>query len=335
MSNKLSFILVSILTLSSCSGNEVPVIPVTPTTSEIVSTYTYDRPADPELKIAQVDPDIVNDSVGKNVDLNYPKVHPKFYNKRYPVAVIAHRGYDDRAPENTMSSFRKAYEAGANMIEMDVHLSKDGEVVVMHDITLDRTTNGKGFVKDKTLNELKQLDAGLKFNKLFTGEKIPTLDEVLAFAKDKISVNIEIKSEAVTDNTPKPGEGIEEKIVNLVKKYNMEEYVLVSAFKGKSLKRIKQYNPKISTGLLMLTDNIFMPRTKYAGAIKADAIHEFSKFVSKNDVNKSFGYGLKENVWTVNDPNTMRKLIDKGVSGLITDRPELALRVLAERFPEK
>lgn len=326
--------LISLITLSSCSNDEVVTTPANPTASEVVSTYSYDRPADPELKIAQVDPDIINDSVGKNIDLNYPKVHPKFYNKRYPVAVIAHRGYDDRAPENTMISFRKAYEIGANMIELDVHLSKDGEIVIMHDTTLDRTTNGKGAVKDKTLSELKQLDAGLKFNKVFEGEKIPTLDEVLAFAKDKISVNIEIKSEAVSDN-PKPGEGIEEKIVNLVKKYNMDEYVMVSAFKGKALKRIKQYNPKISTGLLMLTDSLFNPRTKYAGAVKADAIHEFSKFVSKKDINKSFGYGLKENVWTVNDPNTMKSLIDKGVSGLITDRPDLALRVLSERFPNK
>lgn len=332
MKIKLAFVLTSILLISSCASDETSLTSIQQSNNEFVSTFTYDRPMDPELKIAQVDPDIVADSLSKKADPNYPKVHPKFYNQKYPVAVIAHRGYDDRAPENTLTSFRKAYEIGASMIELDVHLTKDGEVVVMHDTTLDRTTTGSGEVKNKTLDELKQLDAGIKFNKIFEGEKIPTLDEVLAYAKDKISVNIEIKSEAVSDN-PKPGMGIEEKIVNLVKKYNMEEYVMVSAFKGKALKRIKTFSPKISTGLLMVSDGLFRSHIEYVSTIKADAIHEFSKFVSKSDIAKSKKYNIRENVWTVNDPHTMGKLIDRGVSGLITDRPDLAIRVLQEKFP--
>lgn len=323
----------SIFAISACSSNEITTLPVVNNTNEVVSSFAFDSPVDPELKIANVDPDIVADSKNMRADLNYPKVHPKYYNQKYPVVVMAHRGFDDAAPENTIASFRKAYLTGANMIELDVHLSKDGQVVIMHDTTLDRTTNGKGAVKDKTLEELKQLDAGQKYSNVFTGEKIPTLDEVLAFAKDKISVNIEIKSEAVTDNTPKPGTGIEEKVVNLVKKYNMEEYVMVSAFKGKALKRIKTFSPKISTGLLMVSDSFFSSRLDYIGTVKADAIHEFSKFVSAKDMSKSRKYEIVENVWTVNDPHTMAKLIDKGVNGLITDRPDLALRVLAEKFP--
>jgi glycerophosphoryl diester phosphodiesterase len=333
MKIKTALVLTSILIISACSSNEVTLPLTTQDENQVISTFNYDRPIEPELKIAQVDPDVVADSMNKKADPNYPKVHPKFYNQKYPVAVIAHRGFDDRAPENTMVSFRKAYEVGASMIELDVHLTKDGEVVIMHDITIDRTTNGNGFVKDKTLDELKQLDAGSKYSKVFAGEKIPTLDEVLAFAKDKISVNIEIKSEAVSDNTPKPGTGIEEKVVNIVKKYNMEEYVMVSAFKGKALKRIKAFSPKISTGLLMVSDGLFRSHIEYVSTVKADAVHEFSKFVSKSDISKSKKYNIRENVWTVNDPHTMGKLIDRGVSGLITDRPDLAIRVLSEKFP--
>ncbi|MFN8577245.1 MAG: glycerophosphodiester phosphodiesterase [Candidatus Sericytochromatia bacterium] len=332
MKIKLSFVIASLLFISSCASDDSSLTTAQKNNQEFVSTFSYDGPIEPELKIAQVDPDVVADSLNKKADPNYPKVHPKFYNQKYPVAIMAHRGYDDRAPENTLTSFRKAYEIGANMIELDVHLTKDGEVVVMHDTTLDRTTTGNGEVKNKTLDELKQLDAGIKFNKVFQGEKIPTLDEVLAFAKDKISVNIEIKSEAVADN-PKPGMGIEEKVVNLVKKYNMEEYVMVSAFKGKALKRVKSFSPKISTGLLMVSDGLFRSHIEYVSTVKADAIHEFSKFVSKSDIAKSKKYNIRENVWTVNDPNTMSKLIDRGVSGLITDRPDLAIRVLQEKFP--
>lgn len=323
--------LLIVFTISACS-NETTFIPATQT-EEVASIYSTEPAIDPELKMAGVDPDVVADKLSKKPDLNYPKVHPKFYNQRYPVAIMAHRGYDSAAPENTMTSFRKAYQAGANMIELDVHFSKDGQLVVMHDTTLDRTTNGKGLVKDKTLEELKQLDAGTKFSKVFAGEKIPTLDEVLAFAKDKISVNIEIKSEAVTENTPPAGTGIEEKVVNTVKKYDMEEYVMVSAFKGKALKRIKTFSPKISTGLLMVSNGLFRSQVEYVSTIKADAVHEFSKFLSKQDIEKSHKYNIKENVWTVNSPNLMLQLINKGVDGLITDRPDLALRVLAEKYP--
>ncbi len=318
-----------IISLSSCVSE--PVF-VPNAVTESITAFSTESPADPELKIAGIDPDIVNDTINRKPDPNYIKVHPKYYNQRYPIVVMAHRGFDDSAPENTMSSFRKALQAGANMIELDVHLSKDGQLVIMHDSTIDRTTTGKGAVKDRTLEELRQLDAGIKFSKVFAGEKIPTLDEVLTFAKGKISVNIEIKSDAVLDN-PKPGMGVEEKVVNLVKKYNMEEYVMVSAFKGKTLRRIKVLSPKISTGLLMISDGLFKSQVDYVSAVKADAVHEFSKFVSKRDMNLTLKYNIKQNAWTVNDPHRMGELIDRGVDGLITDRPDLALRVIAEKYP--
>jgi len=116
-----------------------------------------------------------------------------FPSGRFPVIVIAHRGFSGGAPENTISAFKKAIEVGSDMIELDVRFSKDGEIVVIHDETLERTTTGKGRVIEKTISELKQLDAGSKFHSSFSGEKIPTLRDVLQLAHRQIPVNIELK----------------------------------------------------------------------------------------------------------------------------------------------
>src|SRR3972149_9393656 len=120
------------------------------------------------------------------------KVKVPYWTGRFPVMVIAHRGFSGQAPENTLASFKKARELGSDMIELDVRFSKDGHMVVMHDDTLDRTTNGRGKVADYTLKELKQLDAGSWFAPQFSDERIPNLNEVLELAKGKILVNIEI-----------------------------------------------------------------------------------------------------------------------------------------------
>lgn len=265
-------------------------------------------------------------------DMSYPKVHPQYYHRKYPVIVMAHRGYSDVAPENTMSAFKKAYQIGADMVELDVHLSKDGQLIVMHDDTLDRTTNGKGKIGDKTLAELKTLDAGSHFSPAFKGEQIPTLDEVLIYAKDKICVNIEIKAEAVEDN-PKPGMGIEQKVVQAVKKYGMEQHVIVSSFSSKALATVKGFDRQIPTGMLIVTDGLFNQQLDSVGEVMADSVHEYNKFVSKSEIEKAHKVGIDENPWTEDDPHKMLELINRGVDGLITDRPDLALRVLAEKFP--
>ena len=119
-----------------------------------------------------------------------------YWTGKFPVLVIAHRGFSGAAPENTLAAFKKAMEVDSDMMELDVRFSKDGQVVVMHDDTLDRTTNGRGKVSDYTLKELKQFDAGSWFAPQFAGEQIPTLVEVLEFAKGRIPVNFEIKDES-------------------------------------------------------------------------------------------------------------------------------------------
>lgn len=127
----------------------------------------------------------------KGVEMAFP-----YWTGKFPIMVIAHRGFSGQAPENTLASFQKAVELGSDMIELDVRFSKDGQVVVIHDDTIDRTTNGRGKVADYTLKELKQFDAGSWFAPQFSGERIPTLKEVLELVKGKVLVNIEIKDES-------------------------------------------------------------------------------------------------------------------------------------------
>src|SRR5690606_9559351 len=150
-----------------------------------------------------------------------------YWSGKFPVMVIAHRGFSGAAPENTLAAFRKGIEIGSDMIELDVHLSRDGELVVIHDETLERTTNGKGRVADNTLMELKDLDAGSSFAPQFSGEKIPTLIEVIELAKGRVLVNIEIKNPthqrySITE--------LAEKTLREVKKAGMIDKFIFSSF---------------------------------------------------------------------------------------------------------
>ena len=155
---------------------------------------------------------------------------------------VGHRGAMGYEPENTLRSFKKALELGVDMIEFDVYVCKSGELVVIHDDTLERTTNGKGLVIEKTLAELKELDAGKE-------EKIPTLEEIMDLADKKVKINIELKG----DNTAKP-------VLNMIEKYVDEkgwkyDDFLVSSFNHGELKNFKELNPKIKTGILVEEKN--------------------------------------------------------------------------------
>ena len=163
--------------------------------------------------------------------------------------IAAHRGFSAQYPENTMASFEAAVQAGAHMIELDVTLSRDEEVVVIHDDTVDRTSDGSGPVRAFTLRELKQLDAGRWFQPRFSGEKIPALKEVLAAFKDRIWINIEIKPQDPLSNVP--AGRIEEKVVGLVKAYQAENGVLISSFDPKMLMRVARISGELFLGLLV------------------------------------------------------------------------------------
>lgn len=242
--------------------------------------------------------------------------------------VIAHRGASAYAPENTMPAFEKAVEMEAEMVELDVLISKDGVPVVFHDAKLDKKSNGSGLVSDYTLSELKKLDAGSWFSEEFTGTKIPTLDEVLEFAKYKISVNIEIKTEAVTNQY---NGGVVQKSVELVKKHGMERYVIFSSFDYRAVKQVKTHAPEISAALLYEErQSGGKSPVQLTAEYKTDAFNCSYRQLSKKWMKSLKKSGIPVFVYTVNEEKRMEKLIRQGVTGIFSDKPDI-LKEIAQK----
>ena len=218
---------------------------------------------------------------------------------------IGHRGASGYNPENTLSSFEKAMELGVDMIELDVHVCKSGEVVVIHDDTINRTTNGKGKVRLKTLDELKNVE-------IKNGEKIPTLFEVLELVDKKVKVNIELKGE----NTAIPVLEIIEEFVSK-KGWDFEDF-LVSSFDFEKLREIK--NPKVRIGVLSKGD--FEEALKFAEEVKAYSIHLSLEIMNSEFLGEAHGKGFKVFVYTANEPMEVKKSQELGVDGIFSDYPD-------------
>jgi glycerophosphoryl diester phosphodiesterase len=232
---------------------------------------------------------------------------------------VGHRGAKGHTPENTFASFNRAMELGADVVETDVHLSRDGEVVVIHDHTVDRTTNGNGFVKDLSLAELKQLDAGAWFDSKHIGERIPTLAELLEWAKERVPVAIEVK------NGPIYYPGIADKIVRLLRDFNMLRQAMLISFDHLMLREAKMIAPELATGILYvgrLVDPIAAAR-----AAGADALHPQWAFVTPELVETAHAAGLAVSPWAPNDLGTLHLLDDMGVDSIGTDYPDLFRRL--------
>lgn len=238
--------------------------------------------------------------------------------------VIAHRGASAYAPENTMSAFKKALDMGAGGIELDVHLSKDGRIVVIHDERIDRTSNGKGMVRDFTLDELKNLDFGSWFSQEYAGERIPLLEEVLELLNGWDGLlNIEIKSGIVLYP------GIENKLVELVKKYHMDSKVIYSSFNHYSLAELKRIDPEAKIGLLY-GEGLIDP-WEYALRVGAYAIHPVFYAVVPDIVKGCRENGIAVNTFTVDHPEHILRMAEAGVDGIITNVPDIALKIIKER----
>lgn len=261
--------------------------------------------------------------------LAHKPVRPSFYNQ--PVdgfAVIAHRGASFYAPENTMAAFEKAVEMRADMIELDITLTKDGEIVILHDEDLKRTTNGSGIAHRMPLKELQKLDVGSWYSEKFREERIPTLETVLEWAKDKISLNIEIKPEAVTDDVEG---GIEEKALQLVQKYGMEKYVIFSSFDLRAVERIKKAAPRVPAAVLYHYSTAGKKGpVDLVNNCRADGFNIDRRYLSNRWINELNENNIPIWVYTVNKESQMKSLIRRGVSGIFTDRPDL-LRSIAEQ----
>lgn len=237
--------------------------------------------------------------------------------------IIAHRGACKVAPENTMIAFKKAIEMGSHGIETDVHMTKDGVLVLCHDETVDRTTNGHGFIKDFTFEELRKLDAGVKFDPKFEGAKIPTLEELLIYLATKdIYLNVEIKSGPIIYPD------IEAKVLELLYKHNYMENSIISSFNHYSLVELRKLDPYAQIGVLYM-EGLYEP-WNYAKSIGANAIHPYLYTIAPEIVRGAKGSDVPINVFTVDDPETIRQFITQGVEGIITNYPDRALSILKE-----
>ncbi len=237
---------------------------------------------------------------------------------------IAHRGASDRYPENTMAAFKGAVEDGADMVELDVRLTKDGIPVIFHNAWLDTPADAVEYIAHSALEAIKELDIGTWFHPEFADERIPTLEEVLAFAKGKINLNIELK----TDEERREGR-LEKACLELVEKYNMEEQVLFSSFDTKAIKRIKSCKPSIRTALLY-THSFFEWRKPSALVEKCntDAFHCTYMQLTRRRLADLKKHNIPVIVYTVNNQSKMKELIEMGANGIITDKPELLSKVI-------
>jgi len=236
--------------------------------------------------------------------------------------ILAHRGASHYAPENTFASYEMAVDMNADGIEIDIHKSKDGHLIVCHDEKVDRTTNGTGYIKDLTLEEIKSLDAGSWFDKKFSEEKIPVLEEVFELVKkENIFLNIELK------NGPIFYSNIEEDVVGLIKDYRLENHVIISSFNHYSLLKIKKLEPTIKTGILYISGMV--SPWKYAKSIGADAIHPLFITINKEVVKECLFNKVMVNPFTVNNEKEITLMNKLNVTSIITDCPDIGIRVVS------
>jgi glycerophosphoryl diester phosphodiesterase len=254
--------------------------------------------------------------------------------------VMAHQGGADLAPSNTMAAFRNAAQMGVDVLELDVHTTKDGVVVVIHDATVDRTTNGTGRVHDLALSDLQKLDAGYQFSTdngqtfPFRGQgvTIPTLQEVLA-AFPALRINIEIKQA----DPP-----MEQAVADLIQQAGAQARVLVVASNSDVIERFRALMPEVATGASESeVRSFFYAQTLRVSALyrpTADALQVPENFgniqvLSPHFVQAAHARDVAVHAWTINDVESMRRLLDMGIDGIITDRPDLALEVLGRKTP--
>ncbi|MFZ2398989.1 MAG: glycerophosphodiester phosphodiesterase family protein [Smithella sp.] len=242
--------------------------------------------------------------------------------------VIAHRGASAYYPENTIPSFEGAIEMGADMVELDVQLTSDKEVVVFHDEKISRCTDGRGRIADYTLASLKKLDAGSWFDKDFKNARIPALAEVLKFCKDKIAVNIEIKTEAV--NKMFFG-GIEEKCLKIVGQSGMNGHVVFSSFDPRAVMHLKQIDNTAAVAVLFEKKHYGskLP-SDIMESLGADAFNCSGSYFKKKWLADVELNNIPVNIYTVNDARNMKRFINMGVSGIFTNNPDILKRVAAD-----
>ncbi|MDR2096127.1 MAG: glycerophosphodiester phosphodiesterase [Treponema sp.] len=240
--------------------------------------------------------------------------------------VVAHRGYSGLYPENTMTAFIKAAEAGADEIELDVQLSKDGAVVIIHDESLERVTGKPGWVRDFTLEELRTFDVSVLYRGEFGFNPIPSLDEYFSWVKaTSITTNIELK------NSLYYYEGLEEKTIELIRKHGLEGRVIFSSFNHGSLFKCKKLAPAIPCGLLVGHADAGNAGL-YVKSCGMEYYHPNIATLTRETVENCHANGIELNVWTVNDMAGLLRLETWNCRGIITNYPEVCKVWLARTF---
>jgi glycerophosphoryl diester phosphodiesterase len=215
---------------------------------------------------------------------------------------IGHRGARAYEPENTLRSFNRAIELGVDAVELDVRRTKDGEIVVIHDAKVDKTTDGKGPVSELTLDEIKQLSTD-------KGEKIPTLEEALDFLDKKVKILIELKET-----------GLERKVVGFVNAKGLKNNVIVVSFNEEVLRKVRELEEEVETGLIYVRHK---NPIKAALELRANYLLSLYRFTHTANVRKAHENGLKVIVWTINKQEEVLEYVKKGVDGIASDKPDI------------
>ncbi len=245
-----------------------------------------------------------------------------FENFPHPI-ILAHRGDLAHAPENTLPSFSQAIQKGADGVELDAKLTCDGRIIVMHDSSVDRTTNGNGKVASFSLEEIRKLDAGAWFNKKFAGTQVPVLEEVFeTVGKDKL-INIELT------NYSSPHDGLAKKVCELIKRHNNQSQIIFSSFFASNLKIAALLLPEVPRGLLAMPGLIGLWARSF-GFMFGDyqALHAHISSTSREQMQRAHRLKRRVHVWTANTPGEVKRLKEWGADGIFTDDPETALRAL-------
>ncbi len=234
--------------------------------------------------------------------------------------IIAHRGASAQAPENTLVAYRRALAIGVDGVELDVHLSADGEPVILHDPTLERTTNGRGLVRALPLAELRRLDAGRWFGDAFAGERLPTLPEALDLLS-RVRVIIEIK------NAPVPYPGIAGRVASVIRA-SAHRAVSVSSFDHTVLVAMKKEMPALETAVLYFARPV--DPVRLARDAGATVLHPHWTMLAPDTVAAAHAAGLRVEVWVADEPEDLRRMVAIGPDGIMTNHPDRLRAVLAE-----
>lgn len=238
---------------------------------------------------------------------------------------FAHRGFSGKYPENTILAFQKAIDAGADGIELDVQLTKDNVVVIIHDETIDRTTNGKGYVADYTYEELSKFDASYIYREKMGFNKIPTLKEYFELVKNlDFITNIELKT-GINEYL-----GIEEKVFELIKEYKLEKRVIISSFNHFSILRMKKIAPELKCGFL--SEDWLINAGVYTASHKVECFHPRFNTLVPEVITELKKNNIEINTWTVNNEEDIKYLIDKKIDILIGNYPDLTKKIINQKF---